>query len=248
MKFVAFNGSPSGKASATGRIIEAFLAGAHRAGAEADCYHLCEYNIAQCRGCFFCWFRSPGRCVLQDDMPELLHAYQTADVVCFGSPVYSWNMTALLKNFVDRLVPLKNPLLTQQNGHFDMVDTAAAVDHAARMTQDTDNLLQLAHLAIFQLGGIEFDSVCRCFAGAKVSVIASFQKNTAVTDDFPLLAVTVNAVVGIVAAVMVVAGMKMFCQHLRGFLAAQSGHLNFTAKILVTEIKGQAVHLAVLHP
>ena len=26
MKFVAFNGSPSGKASATGRIIEAFLA------------------------------------------------------------------------------------------------------------------------------------------------------------------------------------------------------------------------------
>ena len=27
MKFVAFNGSPSGKASTTGRIIKAFLAG-----------------------------------------------------------------------------------------------------------------------------------------------------------------------------------------------------------------------------
>ena len=123
MKFVAFNGSPSGKASATGRIIEAFLAGARRAGVETDCYHLCEYNIEQCRGCFSCWFRSPGQCVLQDDMPELLRTYQTADVVCFGSPVYSWNMTALLKNFVDRLVPLKSPLLTRQDGHFDMADT-----------------------------------------------------------------------------------------------------------------------------
>ena len=123
MKFVAFNGSPSGKASATGRIIEAFLAGARRAGVETDCYHLCEYNIEQCRGCFSCWFHSPGQCGLRDDMPELLRTCQTADVVCFGSPVYSWNMTALLKNFVDRLVPLKSPLLTQQNGHFDMADT-----------------------------------------------------------------------------------------------------------------------------
>lgn len=123
MKFVAFNGSPSGRSSATGCIIEAFLSGARRAGAETACYHLSEYRIQQCRGCFSCWFKSPGQCVLQDDMPELLHAYQTADVVCFGSPVYSWNMTALLKNFVDRLIPLKSPLLTQQDGHFDMVDT-----------------------------------------------------------------------------------------------------------------------------
>ncbi len=123
MKFVAFNGSPSGKTSATGHIIEAFLNGARRSGAEACCYHLCEYNIEQCRGCFSCWFRSPGRCVLKDDMLQLLYAYQSADVVCFGSPVYSWNMTALLKNFVDRLVPLKSPLLMQKDGHFDMEDS-----------------------------------------------------------------------------------------------------------------------------
>ena len=123
MKFVAFNGSPAGKASATGRILDALFAGARRAGADCNCYHLCEYHIDPCRGCFSCWFQSPWRCTLQDDMAELLRAYQTADVVCFGSPVYSWNMTALLKNFVDRLISLKSPLLTQQEGHFDMADT-----------------------------------------------------------------------------------------------------------------------------
>ncbi len=110
MKFTAFNGSPAGEKSATGRMLGAFLAGAARAGAETELYHLGDYSI--------------GQCVQHDDMEKLLRAYQSADVVCFGSPVYSWNMTALLKNFVDRLIPLKSPLLTEQNGNFDMADAA----------------------------------------------------------------------------------------------------------------------------
>lgn len=123
MKFAAFNGSPGGKDSATNRIMKAFLNGAKCAGADTENYQLCEYKINQCKGCFTCWFQSPGECVMKDEMKELLAAYQSADVVCFGSPVYSWNMTALLKNFIDRLVPLKSPLMTENDGDFDMADT-----------------------------------------------------------------------------------------------------------------------------
>lgn len=122
MKFVAFNGSPAGKNSATGRMLTAFLKGAARAGAQTEQYHLTDYHIEQCQGCFACWFQTPGQCIKRDHMEPLLNAYRSADIVCFGSPVYSWNMTALLKNFVDRLIPLKSPLLTEKAGHFDMVD------------------------------------------------------------------------------------------------------------------------------
>lgn len=122
MKFAAFNGSPAGKDSATGRMLSAFLWGAEEAGAETALYHLGDYEIKQCRGCFSCWFQTPGRCALRDGMEPLLRAYLAADVVCFGSPVYSWNMTALLKNFVDRLVPLKSPRLVETAGNFDMAD------------------------------------------------------------------------------------------------------------------------------
>lgn len=122
MKVIVFNGSPAGKNSAPNVIAEAFLRGAERAGAETANVFLAEHQIEQCRGCFTCWFRTPGTCVLRDDMGELLRQYSEADIVCFGTPVYTWNMTALLKNFTDRLCPLKSPRIVQELGNFDLSD------------------------------------------------------------------------------------------------------------------------------
>lgn len=123
MKFIIFNGSPAGKESATNKIGEAFLAGAKRASAETENVFLVDKNIEYCKGCFSCWFKTPGRCVIQDDMTELIKKYVEADIVCFGTPVFTWDMTANLKAFVDRLVPLKSPLIVQKGDNFDLDDT-----------------------------------------------------------------------------------------------------------------------------
>lgn len=45
MKLAAFNGSPAGADSATGRMLAAFLEGAEQAGAETALYHLGDYEI-----------------------------------------------------------------------------------------------------------------------------------------------------------------------------------------------------------
>lgn len=128
------------------------------------------------------------------------------------------------------------------------VHTTTTVDHATRMTQDTDNLLQLFHFSVFQLGGIEFDFIEIVYLNGRAFVTAKFCNDASIINELPLLAVRVVDMVSIITAIMVVAGMKMLGQRLRSLLAGQPGHFYLTAKVLIFEIKGQSAHPAVLHP
>ena len=109
MKVTVFNGSPRGRKSNSHQIVEPLLEGARQAGAQAEEVFLIEKDIKHCRGCFTCWSKTPGKCVINDDMAGLVDLFLESDYVGLATPVYGMLMTGLLKNFTDRFLPLSMP-------------------------------------------------------------------------------------------------------------------------------------------
>ncbi|MFA5090728.1 MAG: flavodoxin family protein [Candidatus Omnitrophota bacterium] len=116
MKITVFNGSPRGKNSNTHVMVKEFLQGAQDAKAEVENIFLGECNIRHCLGCFSCWVKTPGQCVINDGMKELLLKFVSSDIVVFATPVYVDNVTGLMKNFIDRLIPLADPHFEKDAG------------------------------------------------------------------------------------------------------------------------------------
>ncbi|TLM65577.1 MAG: flavodoxin family protein [Deltaproteobacteria bacterium] len=100
MNVVALLGSPRpGKNSAT--IARHFVDAAAQRGAVVRTFELNRLNYRGCQGCYACK-QTLDRCVLQDDLTEVLAAVQSADLVLLASPVYYGDVTAQLKGFIDR--------------------------------------------------------------------------------------------------------------------------------------------------
>lgn len=123
MKITVFNASPGGQTSNTEMITSAFLKGAKEKEAQVETVYLKDYNINHCTGCFECWFKNPGKCIFNDDMAMLMDKYMSSDIVVYGTPLYGWTLTAYLKNFIDRLIPMHSPILQNNSGNFDLEKT-----------------------------------------------------------------------------------------------------------------------------
>ncbi len=117
MKITAFNGSPRGKAGNTHIIVEEFLKGAEEAGAETENILLNKKKIRECIGCFDCWTKTPGECIIKDDMDELMEKFVSSDIVVMASPLYTDNVSGLMKIFMDRMIPIIEPYFVRdENG------------------------------------------------------------------------------------------------------------------------------------
>ena len=105
-KVLGIVGSPR-KEGNTDLLVDRVLEGAESRGATVDKVYLKGLNIQECDGCHTCW---QGKdCSKNDDMNGLYPQIVEHDVIVFGTPVYWYGPTALMKAFIDRFVYFNCP-------------------------------------------------------------------------------------------------------------------------------------------
>lgn len=115
MRILVLNGSPK-KKSDTFRLTDAFLKGMNKDRENVvDVVNVIEKDIAPCRGCFCCWDKMDGHCVIQDDQNEILDLYTQADVIIWSFPLYCYSMPSHLKAFLDRTIPLVKMKMVEED-------------------------------------------------------------------------------------------------------------------------------------
>ena len=112
---VAVNGSPSGEKGNTATLLGAFLDGVKEAGASVELLYTTKLALTPCGGDLSCWYKDPGKCVIQDDMQTLYPRLREAEILVLATPVYI-PLPGKFQIFLNRLCPLVAPELVTVEG------------------------------------------------------------------------------------------------------------------------------------
>jgi multimeric flavodoxin WrbA len=105
-KVVAIIGSYR-KGGTIDTAVEAVLEGAREKGAQTHTIYLTDQHLEFCTNCRQCT-QTPGeervKCAQQDDLESILKEIEAADAIVLGSPVNYYNVTAIFRRFLERLL------------------------------------------------------------------------------------------------------------------------------------------------
>jgi multimeric flavodoxin WrbA len=106
MKVLAINSSHRGRRGCTQILLDKIAAGVTTSGGEFETVVLADKKINSCLACDYCSKPATmGHCVYEekDDMKEIIDRMRAADIVVYAAPVYVFNVTGMMKMFLDRL-------------------------------------------------------------------------------------------------------------------------------------------------
>lgn len=162
MKILLINGSPKGKRSNSLKLAYSFIEGFKNGCTDdeesisIDELHVASMNIAACKGCFACWQKTPGICCIKDDMQKVIEKLIDADLILWSFPLYYFNVPGILKNLIDRQLPMSLPFMSsKQNGY-------GSGSHDSRYDMEGKRHVLISTCGFYSAVG-NYDSVLRMF-------------------------------------------------------------------------------------
>ena len=100
------------------------LSGLSTSGTEY--FDLSRLKIANCVGCFGCWTKTPGRCVIRDDAVRVYPCIAASDRVLYVSRVRYGGYDVPMKTMLERAIPVQQAFLRLHRGETHHVQRAVA--------------------------------------------------------------------------------------------------------------------------
>ncbi len=73
-------------------------------------------KIANCVGCFGCWTKTPGRCVIRDDAVKIYPLIAASDRVLYVSRIRYGGYDEPMKTMLERAIPVQQAFIRLVNG------------------------------------------------------------------------------------------------------------------------------------
>jgi len=117
-KITILNGTPGDRAYELDSFLEEVETLLQFRGHQIAAFELRRMDIRHCTGCWGCWVKTPGECVIADDSAAICRSVVGSELVLFASPVIMGFTSALLKRACDRLIPIIHPYFEIVDGEF----------------------------------------------------------------------------------------------------------------------------------
>lgn len=83
---------------------------------DVACIDLSQLNITNCVGCFGCWTKTPGRCVIRDDAIKVYPLIARSETVLYVSRIKYGGYDTVMKTMLERAIPVQQAFIRIVNG------------------------------------------------------------------------------------------------------------------------------------
>ena len=93
-------------------------------------FDLSHMKIAPCVGCFGCWTRTPGKCVIRDDAVKVYPVLAGSDTALYVSRVRYGGYDLVMKTMLERAIPVQQAFIRLLDGESHHVQRAVVPKRA----------------------------------------------------------------------------------------------------------------------
>ena len=101
---------------------------------------LSALNISPCLGCFGCWVKTPGKCVIPDDAHKVYPLIAKSENVIYVTRLFHGSYSPIMKRMLERAIPIQQAFLHLYRGEVHHVPRNVVPKKAVIIAYGCDNV------------------------------------------------------------------------------------------------------------